>query len=188
MKLLSILVSCLAIASTCLAQTRSAAYVIRSVEPSLIPTPEFQFQGTQRRTGRVKEWLEVEVAFETQPEWTDELTLRYFILVAGKCLTGEVVHVNVPRARDLRSVMYVSPHTLARLFNNKALSPASIENVGAQLLVKGEVVSTSSHRGPEGAQWWQTLPQVTGVVLNKNATPFAWLYWDRYEAIRSADP
>ena len=29
------------------------------------------------------------------------------------------------------------------------------------------------------------LPQVTGMVLNKTQTPFAPLYWDRYEAIKA---
>jgi hypothetical protein len=34
-------------------------------------------------------------------------------------------------------------------------------------------------------QWFATLPQVSGFVLNKNQTPFAPLYWDRYEQIKS---
>ena len=30
------------------------------------------------------------------------------------------------------------------------------------------------------------MPQVAGLVLNKNETPFAPLYWDRYEQIKNA--
>jgi hypothetical protein len=29
------------------------------------------------------------------------------------------------------------------------------------------------------------MPQIAGFVLNKNETPFAQLYWDRYEQIKS---
>jgi len=28
------------------------------------------------------------------------------------------------------------------------------------------------------------MPQISGFVLNKNETPFAPLYWDRYEQIK----
>jgi hypothetical protein len=30
------------------------------------------------------------------------------------------------------------------------------------------------------------VPQVAGFLLNKNETPFAPLYWDRYEQIKPA--
>jgi hypothetical protein len=36
------------------------------------------------------------------------------------------------------------------------------------------------------AQWFATIPQISGFVLNKNETPFAPLYWDRYEQIKTA--
>jgi hypothetical protein len=34
-------------------------------------------------------------------------------------------------------------------------------------------------------QWWSTMQQVNGYVLNKNETPFAPLAWDYYEAIKA---
>jgi len=33
-------------------------------------------------------------------------------------------------------------------------------------------------------QWFATLPQISGFVLNKDQTPFAPLYWDRYPQIK----
>lgn len=35
------------------------------------------------------------------------------------------------------------------------------------------------------AQWFAALPPISGFVLNKNETPFAPLYWDRYAQIKS---
>ena len=51
----------------------------------------------------------MEVEFSAAPEYTDELTFKYYILVNGKLLTGEVTHTNIADGRDIRSVMYVSP-------------------------------------------------------------------------------
>src|SRR5205823_12723837 len=99
-------------------------------------------------------------------------------LFAGKCLTGEVTHVNITKGRDLHSVMYVSPKTIAQLLNGKALTAADIQDVGVQILNKGQLVSEKSMRGQ--GEWWQKLQQVTGLVVNKNETPFAPLYWDSY--------
>jgi hypothetical protein len=34
------------------------------------------------------------------------------------------------------------------------------------------------------AQWYKSAPALNGFLLNKNETPFAPLYWDRYEQIK----
>ena len=126
----------------------------------------------------------MEVEFAAAPEFTDELTFRYFILINGKLLTGEVTHVNVAAGRDNHSVMYVSPRTIARLMGNKPPTPNSIQNIGVQIVQQGAVKAESSiERAP--ANWYETMPKIPGLVLNKNETPFAPLYWDRYEQIKT---
>jgi hypothetical protein len=35
-------------------------------------------------------------------------------------------------------------------------------------------------------QWFNALTKVSGFLLNKDQTPFAPLYWDRYEQIKTA--
>ena len=35
------------------------------------------------------------------------------------------------------------------------------------------------------AQWYNTTPALPGMVLKKSETPFAPLYWDRYEEIKA---
>jgi len=34
-------------------------------------------------------------------------------------------------------------------------------------------------------QWFAALPALSGFILNKNETPFAPLFWGRYEQIKS---
>lgn len=158
-------------------------YEIVKISPAVIRTPIYNFQGDQRRTGQSEQWLEVEVQFMAKPDWTEDLTFKYYILLGTKLLVGEVTHINIPKGRDLNSVMYVPPRNLLRIFEGKPLTTASIVNVGVQMLNKGQLVAEKSFK-PSTGPWWQTMQQVNGLVLNKNETPFAPLYWDRYEAIK----
>jgi len=162
-------------------------YDIKKISPGVDLSPDysFNFGPIQHPKPRSLQWLEVEVNFESNVDWTDELTVRYYILLAGTCLTGEVTHIDIPKGRDLYSVVYISPKTIARLLNNHPMTSADIQDVGVQLVSKGQVLTTKSYKTQGDTQWWQNQQQVTGKVLNKNETPFAPLLWDRYEQIKA---
>jgi len=164
-----------------------ADYDIKAVSPAVVLTPQIAFQfGPQVPPPRSLQWLQVEVDFSSNIDWTDELTVKYYILLAGKCLTGEVTHIDIPKGRDLFSVMYVSPNTIARILNGHPMSGNDIMDVGVQLVKQGQVLVTKSFKTRGDTQWWQNQQQVTGQVLNKNQTPFAPILWDRYEQIKIA--
>jgi hypothetical protein len=162
-------------------------YAIVNISPAADYTPQvaFQFGPIQHPAPRSQQWLEVEVDFSSRVPWTDELTVNYFILIAGQCLTGSVTHIDIPAGRDLYSVMYVSPRTLARILNNAPLTGADVQDVGVQLVSKGQVLVTKSYKARGAQQWWENLPQIAGKVLNKDQTPFGPLIWDRYEQIKT---
>lgn len=175
-----------ALAGTTSAQNRAADFRLTKITRNLIATPEFNFTGTEtyRNDGRDR-WLQVEVEFSAAPEFTDELTFKYFILINGKLLSGEVTQVNILRGRELRSVMYVPPRALAHILGNRALTANAVENVAVQVLEQGAVKDEQNLERAR-PQWFAALPAVTGLLLNKNETPFAPLYWDRYEQIKPA--
>jgi hypothetical protein len=162
-------------------------YDIKKISPAVDLTPQisFNFGPVEHPAARSAQWLEVEVNFESNVDWTDELTVKYYILLADQCLVGEVTHIDIPRGRDLYSVMYVSPRTIARILDNRPMTSQDIQDVGVQLVSKGQVLVTKSYKAEGDQQWWQSLQQVTGKVLNKNETPFAALIWDRYEQIKA---
>jgi hypothetical protein len=163
---------------------RGSEFQVTKITKNLITPPEFTYTGAQQYAANQRErWLEVEVEFAAAPEFTDELTLKYFVLVNGKLLTGEVTHVNVPAGRENRSVMYVSPRALARVLGNRALTPNSVQNIAVQIVQQASVKSELSQDRAQ-PQWFASMPAVAGAVLNKNETPFAPLYWDRYEQIK----
>jgi len=169
------------------AQTRpAAAFQITKITRKLIPAPQFAYTGApQYQTSQRDRWLEVEVEFGATPELTNELTFKYYILFNGTLLTGEVNHVNVPAGRENRSVMYVPPRALARFAINRPITENSIQNIAVQIVQGGDVKAEASLNRAQ-PQWYAALPQVSGLVLNKDQTPFAPLYWDRYEQIKTA--
>jgi hypothetical protein len=178
---------CLLGAISVSAQTRAPGpdYRITKITPNLISSPQFTYSGAAQYPADQRErWLEVEVTFTAGPEFTDELSLKYFILVNGRLLTGEVTHVDIPGGRENRSVMYVAPRSLQRLMLGKPVTINVVQNVAVQLMQQGALKSELSlNRAP--AQWYSAIPQLGGLVLNKNETPFAPLYWDRYCQIKT---
>jgi hypothetical protein len=174
-----------AIVATARAQPRGAVdFQLLKISSNFISSPQFTYSGAEQFQADQRErWLEVEVTFACAPEFTDELTLKYFILVNGKLLTGEVTHMNIPAGRENRSVMYVTPKTLQRLMLNRTVTNNALQNAAVQLMQQGALKDEISAQRAV-PQWYATLPQVGGLVLNKNETPFAPLYWDRYCQIK----
>jgi hypothetical protein len=189
------------LASSVVAQQQvNTEFKIGKIVPDMVTTPDynFSFGPKGKKVSKNKDFLEVEVSFDWQPrqkkpEFLDEITVNYFILLnnksrenpQGTLLTGSVTHVAIPQAKGLNSVMYVSPRTLERFFEGKIPNSASsaVVDVGVTITQQGQLVAEGSWKGK--GQWWSTLQQVTGYVLNKNETPFAPLAWDYYEAIKA---
>jgi hypothetical protein len=152
------------------------------IAPEVVKTPEFQLSsGPTKRTGRSLSWIEFEVGYEVKAEAIDELTFKFIAQIEKQLITGEVTYVNIAKGRDKFAVMYVSPKGIDRLTKGKALSNASIENVWVEVSRQGQILAK--------AGWKNTAvpnaPQVAGLLLNKNQTPFAPLFYDRYEEIKA---
>ena len=174
-----------AIVPNAVAQPRAAVdFQLLKITTNFISSPQFTYTGAEQFQADQRErWLEVEVTFASTPEFTDELMLKYFILFNGKLLTGEVTHVNIPAGGENRSVMYVTPKTLQRLMLGRTITNNALQNTAVQLMQQGVKDELSASRA--APQWYATLPQIPGLVLNKNETPFAPLYWDRYCQIKT---
>ena len=156
-------------------------FQITKITKNLIATPDYGI--AQYRPAANERWLEVEVEFNVAPDWTDELTLKYYILFSGRLLTGEVTHTNILGGLH-RSVMYVLPVGVARFAGNRPLLPNMIQNIAIQIVQSGAVKDELNVVRASG-QWFAALPPITGFVLKKNETPFAALYWDRYPQIKT---
>lgn len=193
-----LLAACLTAAAQ--SQPLNTEFKITKITPDLVTTPEYSFSyGPKgKKVAKNKNFLEVEVSFDWQPraakpEFLDELTFNYYILLnnkdrenpQGTLLVGSVTHAAIPQGKAMNSVMYVSPRTLERFFAGKLPNNVNgaIIDVGVTITKQGQLVADASWKGK--GQWWTSLQQVSGYVLNKNETPFAPLAWDYYEAIKA---
>lgn len=167
-----------------MAQKKSVDFQIQKVAVEFISTPDYQFSGTQRRADTKEKWMEIETEFEATPEFTEELTFKYYVQINKVVFIGEVTHVDIAAGKGLYSVMYISPRSIFRIMEGKLINGASIEKVSVEISKQGALVGFGSWKD-EKQGWWTTSPQKPGFLRNKNESPFAPLYWSRYEAIKT---
>ena len=146
-----------------------------------IKSPEFQIVGGPQKRSKTGTWLELEIEYETKVEDIDDLTFDYHVLVEGKLLDGSVTYVNIPKGRDHYAVMYIAPRTLEKLTGGKPLNPGNI-NAWVEVSKQGQKLDAPAAYKP-GAM--PNVPHLAGMVLNKSETPFAPLFYDRYETIKA---
>jgi hypothetical protein len=173
-------------------------FQITKIVPSMPTTPAITFSGADKASGSAKKWLEIEVWFLWKSrlatdKFSDDLVFNYYVLLAnrsqiapqGTLLSGQVTHTAIPANQsNLKSVMYVSPRALERFFDGKipSSSESAIVDIGVTISRQGQVVAEKSLKG-SGA-WWPQFQQTSGFLLDKDATPFAPLYWDYYEPVK----
>jgi len=156
------------------------AIKLGKVQPAVVKTPDFSLKLGPEKRSKSGDWLEIEVEFETKAEEIDEITFQYTVMFENKLLDGQVTHVNIPKGREHYSVMYVSPRAIEKLTGGKALTAGSIQNVWVVASKQGQVLDQTAVKNVA----IPNLPHLAGLVLNKMETPFAPLYFDRYEAIK----
>jgi len=152
---------------------------------ALVRTPEFTSTASRGRN-EAKNWDEIAVTFDSDPEWIDEITFQFYALLHERIsgdytlLKGTVTVVDVARGRNHMAAAYIRPSTLAR--------HGVVVAVAAEVIVKGEVVKTvSDGRLPKAqalpADWWKSskLVPLDGSILSKSQTPFAVVNYDDYE-------
>jgi hypothetical protein len=164
-------------------QAASAAKVvqIRKIEPnSKVATPEYKLL-TGQVMSKTRNWFQVNVYYETDPEWMDDLTFTYYIVTQSKTggqkftlFRGDVTYVNVQKGKH-KSDMYLHPSTIARY--------GVVQRVGVVISSQGRVLAMESLPA-NNQRWWEQLTPQDGYVLNRMQTPFAMIYFDDYEAIK----
>ena len=193
-------------ASHCaVAQTDTEAVVISKVDVHLVTAPAISYSGAPSKLVASKKWMEIETTFAWQPLsgtdfYSDDLTVDYYVLLKnpsikypeGALLTGKTALSGVPaksldqKNGELKTVIYLSPRQLERLFNGRPPSDenSAVNDIGVTISKQGKVIAQKSLHGNLG--WW-SLPkyqQTPGFLLNKSETPFAALNWDYYEAVK----
>ena len=179
----------------------TAAYKIDKILPALIDSPEINAGNYKKQTRSKSKWLEVDLAFERDDRddksYSGDVRIDYFILLNNAktqpdskptLLTGSISHSDIPVDKSLHAAAFVSPRALAKLFGGKTPSSVSqtILDLGVTITANEQLVAIKTLKGSiVGDQgWWDTelnsMTSVTGLVLEKEKTPFAHLSWDYY--------
>lgn len=144
-----------------------------------------------------KKWGAFDVTFQTTPEWIDELTVVYTVMLANPApakdeppmslLRVSVSYPDVERGRDHVAGAVVQPAVLKRYGNAIGFA--------AQLFVDGKEVAAKGEgegRLKGVAKWWEAekvlnSPMVVrreGLLLDRMKTPFSLVDPDNYEESR----
>ncbi len=159
---------------------------IRRLEADTVRAPQYQVRAGQAPR-RTREWLQVRTEFQTSPEWIDEMTFTYHIVLRNRrpaegepefrLFRGESSYINIARTRDGQSTVFLHPSTVERF--------GEMVQVGVVITSGGRVVAMESNPTREG-RWWEQLTPQTGMVLNRRDTPFAMVNFDDFEAVPAA--
>lgn len=161
------------------------ALSIKKVDAGKVKTPDYQVKHVNSQA-RSLDWYKIEVIYDTEPEWMDEVSFTYYVVVKAKqsipgrppfmLFKGDVTYVNVAKGRH-KSDIYLHPSTLARFGDVERV--AALVNVGGRLVAIDGLPS-----GSASSRWWEQLPPQDGYLLNRMQTPFAMINFDDYEAVK----
>ncbi len=174
------------------APTRVEAEV-KDVKIIMQKTPEFNANvSDNKKDGKRREWLEVEVEFETRSDSkigiVPDLMIQYYLGVKGvqqQVLADSYTYRNIVDKEESFAIIYVSPTALTQVAGEMGkFKESDVVAWGVELLYKGRVVATASSAS-NNAWWNQTQATRTpGLLMPKERTPFQLLWIDRHaEAI-----
>lgn len=145
--------------------------------------------GGGSRHGLNREWVELGIQYDSEPDWIDDLSVQFYALLKSRetgdltLLKGTVNYVDVARGRGHLGCAYIRPAALLRF--------GELIGIAVEMMTKGEVVATLSEgrlgpSKPLPMEWWKSakLAPKEGYIVEKSKTPFAFITFDEYEAVK----
>jgi hypothetical protein len=161
-----------------------AEFAILGIRDQLVQAPDYgsvvPTAGSRAQTLR-RNWLRVEVEFESTPEWADDVAVRYYVVLGTgrdqRLFVGEMTHMNVARGRKHFSAMFMPPSALERYGRGKP------EAVAVQLRHQGKLVAEASVP-PAQRRWWETMTPIEGQLLDPQFTPWSVVAAENYDLVK----
>jgi len=145
-------------------------------------TPDYSYSGSSSEANITPgNWAKILVKFDTDAEWTDQLEMKFYIVVKNQknsaftMFTGSYVYSDIPKGRGRQVAVFLRPRTLERY-------GSVVERAAVEVYSGGQVVALRSF--PESSQpWWRTanVRSIDGLILDRSLTPFAFIAVDNYE-------
>ncbi len=152
------------------------------VTGNLVRSPEVQAKSYTSLNPKKVEWYQMDVIYETKPEWTDDLTLTFYVLMkTGDAkepfilLKGEETFVHIMKGVH-RAQAYVHPSLLRRY--------GKAEGFAVEFRTQGRPVGADASDPQQYRKWIEQLSPKDGHVLQPKDTPFAHLDYDAFEMVK----
>ena len=162
---------------------------------STVKSPDFEVgSGIKEPKGERKDWLQIDVAFQldssSREDFVEAIEVRFFVLPKTaqpkfkKLYTAVVNHVDLLKNETLRSSVFLSPNSLARIYG-KGKKPNPRDLAVAVEIHAGKIIGGAVTEG-ESSKWWQKSDVGTdsSMLRPKSKTPFAYLWFDSYAETR----
>jgi hypothetical protein len=156
---------------------------LKTVRHVLQQAPNYSASGSQisdKSPAVFREWLRIEVQFETKPDWVNEIKLVFYAVLGkgaeAKLFKGEVTHVHVYKNSAHNSAMFMHPNAVRRYGNGR------VEAVAVMLYYRDRLFHVLSDP-VSNVRWWEQFTPQAEPLLNPMQTPWAMLAHEHYEAI-----
>jgi hypothetical protein len=189
-----------AIAALVIAPMASALDIAQVGKLNFDSIPSPSISAGKDKGFKPKDWLEVEAEIVIPPQsdeqkkagFIDEVTVKWYVAVKNRegkgmiKLMKEIEHINIPVNEPIYSSVYLSPATIHRLTGQDRAGKTAVEVVGLEVFIAGTKVGQATSKMSPG--WWEA-PSLSDQsskypLLNKNETPFAVFWYDRYAEIK----
>lgn len=174
---------------------------IKKIDVSLEAAPKYQVTVQQQRPqpDSNRKWLVVEAELDCQPEWCEELQLRYYVVAnygpqarersqdGYDILSATVAVVNVPRnvntGRKNVVPVFMDANTVRKY--GAVSKEQFIPEVAIQVYYKGVLQDTRWLKSEQqSGRFWEKKQPVGGVLLNLQQSPWWPAFSEFYEQVK----
>lgn len=152
------------------------------VDGKLVRAPEVQAKSHTSLNPPKTEWFQIDCIYETQPEWTDELSITFYVLMKTAdpkepfvLLKSEETYINIYKGVH-RARAYVHPSLLRRYGRAEAHA--------VEFRFQGRLVAGDASDPGRMRQAIEQLSPKDGYVSLPKDTPFAHLDFEAFEMVK----
>ncbi|MDX2226013.1 MAG: Amuc_1102 family pilus-like protein [Verrucomicrobiae bacterium] len=198
-------------ANTLQAQNAGNDFLIRRVEIDSLPNPAGPaIQGANSDPSIGRNWVKVLVQFDSQPardakvineeKFTPEVEVKYYVGIESptkkadgkkglECydmLTGGQTLIDVFDGQGHNSMAFLHPNVVRRYGGESRFTSKQTCFVFVEILVGGIVKDSfcNDKKMMSDLSWKNQIAPVTGLILNKNQTPWQPAAWDALNMIK----
>ncbi len=148
------------------------------VTGNIVRSPRIQAQNYNSLNPNRVDWYQIEVLYETTPDWTDELKITFYVLMKTNdprepfvLLKGEDTFIHIARGTH-RAQAFIHPSMLRRY--------GKVEGYAVEFSLQGRPLGAEAS-DKNYRRWIEQLAPKDGYVLMPRETPFAHLDYEAFE-------